>query len=123
MTSITDHGLPTLHALRAAYANGSLTPSDMIMQLLARIAKLDRPEIWISRVDEAALLAAVQSRQVFAAGLDSFAVEPMTAPHIFHNAPHIILSPHIGGVTGDAYINMGVGAARNVLDVLAKATA
>ena len=73
--------------------------------------------------DEADLLAAVQSRQVFAAGLDSFAVEPMTAPHIFHNAPHILLSPHIGGVTSDAYINMGVGAARNVLDVLAQATA
>ncbi|MFM7001067.1 MAG: NAD(P)-dependent oxidoreductase [Limnohabitans sp.] len=74
-------------------------------------------------VNEADLLAAVQSRQVFAAGLDSFAVEPMTAPHIFHSAPHILLSPHIGGVTGDAYINMGVGAARNVLDVLAQAAA
>ena len=70
-------------------------------------------------INESDLLAAVQSRQVFAAGLDSFAVEPMTAPHPFHHAPHIILSPHIGGVTGDAYINMGVGAARNVLDVLA----
>ena len=73
-------------------------------------------------VHEADLLAAVQSRQVFAAGLDSFAIEPMTAPHPFHNVPHIILSPHIGGVTSDAYINMGVGAARNVLDVLAQAT-
>ena len=72
-------------------------------------------------VNEADLLAAVQSRHVFAAGLDSFAVEPMTAPHIFHNAPHILLSPHIGGVTSDAYINMGVGAARNVLDALAQA--
>ena len=74
-------------------------------------------------VNEADLLAAVQSRQVFAAGLDSFAVEPMTAKHIFHNAPNILLSPHIGGVTGDAYINMGVGAARNVLDVLAQPAA
>jgi len=74
-------------------------------------------------VNEADLLAAVQSRQVFAAGLDSFAVEPMTVPHLFHNAPHIVLSPHIGGVTGDAYINMGVGAARNVLDVLGQPTA
>lgn len=69
-------------------------------------------------VNEADLLAAVQSRQIFAAGLDSFAAEPMTAPHIFHNAPHILLSPHIGGVTSDAYINMGMGAARHVLDVL-----
>ena len=65
----------------------------------------------------------MQSRQVFAAGLDTFAAEPMTAPHPFHNAPHLILSPHIGGVTSDAYINMGVGAARNVLDVLAQPAA
>lgn len=69
-------------------------------------------------VNEADLLAAVQSRHVFAAGLDSFAVEPMTAPHIFHNAPHILLSPHIGGVTADAYIHMGVAAAHNVIQVL-----
>ncbi len=74
-------------------------------------------------INEADLLAAVQSRHVFAAGLDSFATEPMTAPHPFHHVPHIILSPHIGGVTGDAYINMGVGAARNVLDVLAQVAA
>jgi len=71
---------------------------------------------------EADLLAAVQSRQVFAAGLDSFAVEPMTTPHIFHNAPNIILSPHVGGVTSEAYINMGVGAARNVLQVMTQVT-
>ena len=72
-------------------------------------------------VDEAALLEAVRSGQVAAAGLDSFAVEPMTAPHPFHGEPHIVLSPHIGGVTGDAYVNMGVGAAQNVLAVLAQA--
>jgi len=71
-------------------------------------------------VDEPALLAAVQSGHVFAAGLDSFAVEPMTAPHIFQGVPQIFLSPHIGGVTSDAYINMGVGAAKNVLAVLSK---
>lgn len=74
-------------------------------------------------INEADLLAAVQSRQVFAAGLDTFAIEPMKAPHPLHNQPHLILSPHIGGVTSDAYINMGVGAARNLLDVLAQPAA
>ncbi|MGE0330423.1 MAG: NAD(P)-dependent oxidoreductase [Ramlibacter sp.] len=69
-------------------------------------------------IDEAALLAAVQSGQVGAAGLDSFAVEPMTVPHPFQNQPGFILSPHIGGVTRDAYVNMGTAAARNVLAVL-----
>ena len=69
-------------------------------------------------IDEAALLAAVRSGQVASAGLDSFAVEPMTAPHPFHGEPRITLSPHIGGVTADAYVKMGVGAARNALAVL-----
>lgn len=69
-------------------------------------------------IDEAALLAAMQSGQVGAAGLDSFAVEPMTVPHPFQNQPGFILSPHIGGVTRDAYVNMGTAAARNVLAVL-----
>jgi D-3-phosphoglycerate dehydrogenase / 2-oxoglutarate reductase len=74
-------------------------------------------------VDEAALLEAVRAGQVAAAGLDSFAVEPLTSPHPFQGEPNIILSPHIGGVTGDAYINMGVGAARNVLAVLEESKA
>lgn len=71
-------------------------------------------------VDEAALLAAVRSGQVGMAGLDSFAVEPMAAGHPFQGEKHFVLSPHIGGVTGDAYVNMGVGAAKNVLQVLAR---
>ncbi len=73
-------------------------------------------------VDEGALLAAVRSGQVAAAGLDSFAVEPMAAGHPFQQEPRIILSPHIGGVTRAAYVNMGVAAARNVLAVLATTT-
>ncbi|MDH0738473.1 NAD(P)-dependent oxidoreductase [Achromobacter spanius] len=73
-------------------------------------------------VDEGALLAAVRSGQVAAAGLDSFDVEPMTAGHPFQQEPRITLSPHIGGVTRAAYVNMGVAAARNVLAVLARST-
>ena len=69
-------------------------------------------------IDEAALLQAIRSGQVASAGLDSFAVEPMTAPHPFHGEPRITLSPHIGGVTADAYVKMGVGAAQNALAVL-----
>ena len=69
-------------------------------------------------IDEAALLAAVHSGQVRMAGLDSFAVEPMAAGHPFQHQSGFILSPHIGGVTSDAYVNMGLGAARNALAVL-----
>jgi D-3-phosphoglycerate dehydrogenase len=70
-------------------------------------------------VDEDALLAALRSGQVAAAGLDSFAVEPLPAEHPFRAEPRIVLSPHIGGVTADAYVAMGVGAAKNVLASLA----
>jgi len=69
-------------------------------------------------IDETALLDAVRSGQVAGAGLDSFAVEPMTVPHPFQGEARITLSPHIGGVTADAYVKMGVAATMNALGVL-----
>ena len=69
-------------------------------------------------IDENALLAAVRSGQVGSAGLDSFAVEPMTAGHPFQGQERITLSPHVGGVTADAYVKMGVAAAINALQVI-----
>ncbi|MDB5894262.1 MAG: 3-phosphoglycerate dehydrogenase [Rhodoferax sp.] len=74
-------------------------------------------------IDEAALLAAVQSGHVASTGLDSFAVEPMVSGHPFQGQHGFVLSPHIGGVTSDAYVNMGMAAARNALDVLTRQTA
>ena len=104
-----------------------LTPENREMLNAQTLATCKRGVIVVNTargglIDEAALLQAVRSGQVASAGLDSFAVEPMTAPHAFHGEPNIVLSPHIGGVTGDAYINMGVGAAQNVLAVLAEST-
>ena len=72
-------------------------------------------------IDEAALLVAVRSGQVGGAGLDSFAVEPMTAGHPFHGESRITLSPHIGGVTADAYVKMGLASVSNALAVLSEA--
>jgi D-3-phosphoglycerate dehydrogenase / 2-oxoglutarate reductase len=68
-------------------------------------------------IDEAALLDAVRSGQVRAAGLDSLAVEPMTPGHPFQAEPGIILSPHIGGVSSDAFVKMGLAAVRNLRSV------
>ncbi|MGF6543566.1 D-3-phosphoglycerate dehydrogenase [Paraburkholderia youngii] len=69
-------------------------------------------------IDEAALSDALLGGQLRAAGLDSFEVEPMTNPHPFQQIPNAILSPHIGGVSDAAYVNMGKGAAANVLAVI-----
>lgn len=70
-------------------------------------------------IDELALLDAVRSGQVSSVGLDSFVVEPMTTPHPFHGQAGFTLSPHIGGVTADAYVKMGLTSVQNALDVLA----
>ena len=69
-------------------------------------------------IDEAALEAALRSGALLAAGLDSFQVEPFAPDHPFTRVPNAILSPHIGGVTSDAYVGMGTAAAQNVLAVL-----
>ena len=73
-------------------------------------------------IDDAALLEALATGKVRAAGLDSFTPEPLVGDHQYRNAANVILSPHVGGVSEDAYINMGVGAARNILEVLAAET-
>lgn len=100
-----------------------LTPDNREMVNAQTLAQCKKGVILVNTargglINESDLLVGVRSGQVFAAGLDSFATEPMTAPHPFHNEPRILLSPHIGGVTADAYIHMGVGAAKNVLQVL-----
>ncbi|MCT9124310.1 hydroxyacid dehydrogenase [Cupriavidus gilardii] len=69
-------------------------------------------------IDEAALVEAMASGKLYAAGLDSFETEPLPSSHPFRDVPQLILSPHIGGVSDAAYVKMGIGAARNVLDVL-----
>ena len=74
-------------------------------------------------IDEAALLEAINSGKLQAAGLDSFQKEPMEAPHMFHGVANIVLTPHVGGVTSDAYVSMGTAAARNILAVMADAEA
>lgn len=71
-------------------------------------------------IDENDLIQAIHDKKVLCAGLDSFAVEPFTAPHPFQDTPNLILSPHIGGVSFEAYVKMGVGAVQNALVVLNK---
>ncbi|WP_020653098.1 NAD(P)-dependent oxidoreductase [Massilia niastensis] len=71
-------------------------------------------------IDEAALAEALRSGKLRAAGLDSFQVEPFTGGHEFTGLQNAILTPHIAGVTADAYVGMGTGAAQNILDELAR---
>jgi phosphoglycerate dehydrogenase-like enzyme len=48
---------------------------------------------------EKALLAALETGQVAAAGLDVFASEPLPAEHPFWQMPQVLISPHYSGET------------------------
>jgi D-3-phosphoglycerate dehydrogenase len=100
-----------------------LTEENRNMINAGTLAKLKNGAIIVNTargglIDEEALAAALKSGRLRAAGLDSFEKEPLTAPHRFQDIGNVILAPHIGGVTDNAYIAMGTGAASNVLAVL-----
>jgi phosphoglycerate dehydrogenase-like enzyme len=54
-------------------------------------------------VDEAALVAALRERRIAGAGLDVFDAEPLPANHPFLALENVVLTPHIGYVTEEAY--------------------
>ena len=89
----------------------------------ARLALLPRGAIVVNTargevIDEPALVEAVQSGALFAAGLDTMAVEPLPAGSALAALPNVVLTPHVGGSTPAALEGMATGAARNVLGFL-----
>jgi D-3-phosphoglycerate dehydrogenase / 2-oxoglutarate reductase len=66
-------------------------------------------------VDEPALIAALESGQLHAAGLDTMATEPLPAGSRLAALCNVVLTPHVGGSTPAALGQMAAGAARNVL--------
>lgn len=54
-------------------------------------------------VDEAALIDALRDRRIAGAGLDVFDVEPLPAGHPLRGLDNVVMTPHLGYVTGDTY--------------------
>lgn len=50
-----------------------------------------------SAVDESALLSALENRELLAAGMDVFAIEPLPPDSRLWDIPTVVLTPHIGG--------------------------
>ena len=69
-------------------------------------------------VDEVALAAALREGRLGGAALDTFELEPLGADHPFAEAPNLILTPHIGGVTQEANARVSEMIARAVADHL-----
>lgn len=100
-----------------------LTPRTRHLIGAAQLAALPANAILINTargeiVDEPALVAALQSGRLFAAGLDTMAVEPLPADSPLAHLSNVVLTPHVGGSTPAALAAMAAGAARNVLGFL-----
>jgi D-3-phosphoglycerate dehydrogenase len=78
-----------------------------------RIVNCARGEL----VNEAELVAALESGQVEGAGLDVFETEPPKEPRLV-NHPHVIATPHIAGSTEEAQEIVGIRIAEQIRDFL-----
>jgi phosphogluconate 2-dehydrogenase len=90
----------------------------------SRLAAMKRGAILINGsrgavVDEEALLAALDSGNLRAAGLDVFAVEPLPQNSPLRRHPRVTALPHIGSATHETRYAMAVLATDNLLQVLA----
>jgi D-3-phosphoglycerate dehydrogenase len=70
-------------------------------------------------VDEGALIVALKAGEIAGAGLDTFTKEPPEQLALLANAGKTVLSPHVGGVTEESFIRMGVAATKGIMRVLA----
>jgi phosphoglycerate dehydrogenase-like enzyme len=70
-----------------------------LMQKHAYIVNTSRGPI----IDEKALIAALQAKQIAGAGLDVYDVEPLPKDHMLRKLDNVAMTPHLGYVTDDTY--------------------
>ena len=70
-------------------------------------------------IDEGALIRALQSGAIYAAGIDAFAQEPPEQEALYQ-LPNLIMGSHCAASTVGAVEQMGLVAAQNLLDALEK---
>ncbi len=117
----------SLHSLLAETdvlsLHAPLTPQTRDMIGAAELALMPKGAIVINTargglIDEQALADALRSGHIAAAGIDTFAAEPIAADHPFRALSQVVMTPHLGGSTRDSLDSVAISAVRNVLAVL-----
>lgn len=87
-----------------------------------QLAKMQKHAILInisrgSVIDEQALIAALQAKQIYAAGLDVYAQEPLQHSPLFE-LDNVVTLPHVGSATAQTRLKMAELAYQNLQDGL-----
>src|SRR5690606_4076372 len=69
-------------------------------------------------IKESALIAALKSGKVAAAGLDVFEDEPLAKDSELRSLPNVVLTPHLGASTSEAQEAVGIEVAEQIADLL-----
>lgn len=101
--------------------NAPATPETFQVMNSDTIALMKKGSILInagrgSLVNEDALIAALESKHLFAAGLDVFTDEPHVDTR-FLKIPNVVLAPHVGSATIETRTAMGLRALDNMMAV------
>ena len=82
-----------------------------LMKPTARLVNTSRGPI----VAEAALIAALNARQIAGAAIDVYDTEPLPPNHPYRKLPHLIATPHIGYVSRGLYERFYRDSVSNIL--------
>jgi D-3-phosphoglycerate dehydrogenase len=69
-------------------------------------------------VDDAALVAALESGHLAGAALDVYDMEPLPADSVLRRAPNLVMTPHLGASTREAQVRVSVETAEAVREFL-----
>jgi D-3-phosphoglycerate dehydrogenase len=90
----------TIHVVLSDRSRGLVGAADLgRMKKTAYLINTARGPI----VDEAALIAALQSKSIAGAGLDVFDIEPLPLDHPYRKMDNVVITPHLGYVSTQNY--------------------
>src|ERR1700675_2677463 len=101
----------TVHLVLSGRTRGLIgAPEFALMKPTARFVNTSRGPI----VDEAALVEALQAREIAGAAVDVDDVGPLPLDHPFRTLDNVLATPHIGYVTKDLYRTFYADAAASI---------